>query len=147
MALNSAKELLERTMNDAELRERIMQSEPEGIVALAGELGLDMTVEELSEAMKTAGKPDGSRPKEMGLAELEQVAGGKPYLGEGVIDFFSWVACGFNHHYEYTGETQQRIDFAFKVDFYQQRCRDCGHINWTRTAPPNVQGPKIKKSW
>lgn len=106
-----------------------------------------MTVEELSEAMKTAGKPNGSRPKEMGLAELEQVAGGKPYLGEGVINFFSWVACGFNHHYEYTGETQQRIDFAFKVDFYQQRCRDCGHINWTRTAPPNVQGPKIKKSW
>ena len=46
MALNSAKELLERTMNDAELRERIMQSEPDGIVALAGELGLDMTVEE-----------------------------------------------------------------------------------------------------
>ena len=147
MALNSAKELLGRTMNDAELRERIMQSEPDGIVALAGELGLNMTVEELSEAMKTAGKPDGSRPKEMGLAELEQVAGGKPYLGEGVINFFSWVACGFNHHYEYTGETQQRIDFAFKVDFYQQRCRDCGHINWTRTAPPNVQGPKIKKSW
>jgi hypothetical protein len=40
MALNSAKELLERAMNDAELRERIMQSEPDGIVALAGELGL-----------------------------------------------------------------------------------------------------------
>lgn len=38
MALNSAKELLERAMNDAELRERIMQSEPDGIVALAGEL-------------------------------------------------------------------------------------------------------------
>ena len=36
----SAKELLERTMNDAELRERIMQSEPDGIVALAGELAL-----------------------------------------------------------------------------------------------------------
>ena len=40
MALNSAKELLERTMNDAELRECIMQSEPDRIVALAGELAL-----------------------------------------------------------------------------------------------------------
>ena len=63
MALNSAKELLGRTMNDAELRERIMQSEPDGIVALAGELGLDMSVEELSEAPKKTKEATPTREK------------------------------------------------------------------------------------
>lgn len=147
MALINAKKFLEQAMNDAELRERLMEKEPDDIVAMAKALGFELTAEELTEAMKALGRTAGSGVRELSTDHMEQVVGGKPHLGEGVIDFVSWVACGFNHHYVYTGKTKQSIDFAFKVDFYQQKCMDCGHINWTRKAPPNVQGPKIKKTW
>ncbi len=82
--------------------------------------------------------------RELNQHELELVTGGKrPTPGEGIVDFFIWVACGFHHNYFYTGKTKQDIDLVFPVTFYQQKCADCGHYSWTRTAPANVQGPKI----
>lgn len=124
-----------------------MEKEPDSVVAIARELGFDLTAEKLPEVIKAFRQTEESVPRQLSSDEAEQVVGGKPYLGEGIIDFFSWVACGFNHHYDYTGKTKESIDFVFKVTFYEQRCRDCGHINWTRSAPPNVQGPKIKNPW
>ena len=67
-------------------------------------------------------------------AEMESIVGGKPGYADGIVDFFAWIACGFNHHYVYTGKTQIRTDIV-RVTFYEQRCKDCGHINWTRSKP------------
>ena len=143
MALENAKKFLEQVMNDETLRARVMEREPDEVASMAKELGFDLTLEELTAAMKAFKPADGSRLQELTVDELEQVAGGKPHTGEGIIDFVSWVACGFNHHYVYTGKTKQSIDLVFHVTFYEQKCVDCGHYNWTRTAPPDVKGPKI----
>lgn len=143
MVQENAKKFVERLMSDEALRSQVMEKEPDEVVATAKALGFDLTVEELTEAMKSFGQTNGGRPQEMGEAEMAQAAGGKPHQAEGIIDFFAWVACGFNHHYVYTGKTKQSIDLVFHVTFYEQKCRDCGHYNWTRTAPPDVQGPKI----
>ena len=72
---------------------------------------------------------------ELSLREMEHLAGGKPGLVDGVVNFCSWVACGFHHNYRYTGKTKTDIDLVFHVKFHQQICKDCGHENWTRSAP------------
>lgn len=69
------------------------------------------------------------------LEEMEQVAGGKPGLFDGVLMLGAWIACGFNHHYRYTGKTKTDIDGFFHVKFYQRICQDCHHEDWTRSAP------------
>lgn len=144
MALEKAKAFLERVSKDEALRTRVMEKEPNEVMAVAREQGFDLTVEELTEAMQAFARTDGGAPQESSVDEMEQVAGGKPNPGDGIIDFVSWVACGFNHHYVYTGKTRKDVDLVFPVTFYQQRCVDCGHRNWTRTPPPNVQGPKTR---
>ena len=68
-------------------------------------------------------------------SEMEQTVGGVTHPVDGVISLFSWIACGFNHHYKYTGKKQDRLDLLWYVTFYQRKCQDCGHIDWTRTAP------------
>lgn len=74
-------------------------------------------------------------PEEVKQEELEQTAGGKPGLFDGILMFGAWVACGFNHHYKYTGKTKTDIDGLFHVKFYQRICQDCQHEDWTRKAP------------
>lgn len=66
---------------------------------------------------------------------MEQATGGVTHPVDGIVSLFSWIACGFNHHYKYTGKKQTRIDLFWHVTFYQRKCQDCGHIDWTRTAP------------
>lgn len=72
---------------------------------------------------------------ELTLNEMELTAGGVPSPVDGVRDLFSWIACGFHHNYRYTGKTQNRIDLFWHVTFYQRICKDCGHVDWTRSAP------------
>ena len=68
-------------------------------------------------------------------SEAEQVVGGVTHPVDGIIDLFSWIACGFHHNYKYTGKQQNRIDLFWHVTFYQRICQDCGHEDWTRSAP------------
>ena len=68
-------------------------------------------------------------------SEMKEVNAGVTHPVDGVIMFFSWVACGFHHNYKYTGKKQTRLDLFWHVTFYQRKCQDCGHIDWTRTAP------------
>ena len=70
-----------------------------------------------------------------GLKEMERLTGGVPSPVDGVRDLFSWIACGFHHNYRYTGRKQNRIDLFWHVTFYQRICKDCGHVDWTRSAP------------
>ena len=81
--------------------------------------------------------------RELTPAELDRVAAGAPRSGQGVLDFFAWIACGFNHHYVPTGKTKTDLDLVFRVNFYQVKCLDCGHETWKRGELPNIQGPKI----
>ena len=75
--------------------------------------------------------------------EMELVTGGKrPSAGQGIMDFFSWVACGFHHRYALTGKTKKDMDLVFPVTFYQIKCLDCGHISWSRSTD-YVRGPKV----
>ena len=67
--------------------------------------------------------------------EMEQISGGKPGLFDGILMLGSWIACGFHHHYRYTGKVKNDLDLITHVKFYQRICQDCGHEDWTRTAP------------
>ena len=141
MSAEHAKKFLKNVGADETLRERTAGKTADEVVAAAGKLGFDVTPEELTAAAREllAEIKDGA--EELASDELDAVAGGKPYQWEGVSDFFAWIACGFNHHYEYTGKTEWRLDLLFHYTYYQQRCRDCGHISWTKEPP--VSGPKI----
>ena len=68
-------------------------------------------------------------------SEMEQATGGKTHPVDGIINLVSWIACGFNHHYKYTGKKQTRLDLLWHVTFYERKCQDCGHYDWTRTPP------------
>jgi hypothetical protein len=71
----------------------------------------------------------------LNMNEMELTAGGVTHPVDGVVDLYSWIACGFHHNYKYTGKKQTRIDLFWRVTFYQRKCQDCGHVDWTRTAP------------
>ena len=72
---------------------------------------------------------------EQELFELTQIGtatGGKPTPGEGIVDFFAWMLCGFNHHYEPTGKTKRDVDLVFPIILEQVKCKDCGYVTWRR---------------
>ena len=52
--------------------------------------------------------------------------------GEGIVDFFAWMLCGFNHHYEPTGKTKRDVDLVFPIILEQVKCKDCGYVTWRR---------------
>ena len=141
MAIENAIKFLEQISADETLRTRTTEKTADDVIAVAKELGFDLTQEEITAAAKTLLRDYQREAKELPVEELESVSGGKPYIAEGVINFISWIACGFNHNYEYTGKTQWRIDLFWHVTFYQRICRDCGHEDWTRDPP--IQGPQI----
>ena len=72
---------------------------------------------------------------EQNREEMKQPAGGKPGLIDGPLMLFSWIACGFHHNYKYTGKTKNDLDLFIRKKFYQRICRDCGHEDWTCSAP------------
>lgn len=74
---------------------------------------------------------NGPNRSELTLARLEE-GSSQPSSGQGLIDFFAWIACGFHHHYEPTGRTKRDLELVFPVTFEQVRCRDCGHMTWRR---------------
>ena len=126
---------------DETLRERTAGKSADEVVDIAKELDYDVTPEELTAAAKDLLQESKNEPQELTKDDLDTVAGGKPHEVDGIVDFFAWIACGFNHHYEYTGRTQWRLDLINHYTHYEQKCRDCGHVSWTKDAP--VTGPKI----
>lgn len=137
--MSKATEFLKTISADEALRLRAAGKSAEETVEIAKELGYDLTPEELAAAAKEL--MAGTR--ELSMDELDAVSGGKPHEVDGIEDFFAWIACGFNHHYEYTGKTEWRLDLVFHYTYYEQKCRDCGHKSWTKTPPAEtaVQQP------
>ena len=56
-------------------------------------------------------------------------ANSAPSSGQVIVGIVSWIACGFNHHYEPTGRTKKELDLI-PVVLKEVRCRDCGHRTW-----------------
>ena len=72
---------------------------------------------------------------ELNMNEMAPVTGGVTHPVDGIIMLYDWIKCGFHHNYKYTGKKQTRLDLFWHVTFYQRKCQDCGHVDWTRTAP------------
>ena len=73
-------------MNDEALRGRVMEEGAAEVVEIAKELGFDMTVEELEEAMKALRQAAMQETKELSLEEMDQAAGGTFWGGEDAPD-------------------------------------------------------------
>lgn len=68
-------------------------------------------------------------------SEMEKTVGGTTHWLDGIISVCSWVACGFGHNYKYTGKKKNRTDLFRKFTVYERVCQECGHADWTSTAP------------
>jgi len=75
----------------------------------------------------------GMKPGAMDEAALDGITSGKG-SGQGIVDFFAWIACGFSHDYEDTGKTKVVMDGPVPTRFKQVRCRECGHKTWKRVG-------------
>ena len=76
MALENARKFLEQVMKDKALRARTAEKKPVEVVAVARELGFDVTEEELGEAVKAMRRAE--EPQELSLDELDEVSAGGP---------------------------------------------------------------------
>ena len=100
MALENAKIFLEQVLKDEALRARIAEKEPTEVAAIAGELGLDVTAEELEQAVKAMRREAGEQ-KELSLDEMDKAAGGVWWTGEDAPDGHE-MGCAISwHHYRY----------------------------------------------
>ena len=63
-------------------------------------------------------------------SEMEQTVGGVTHPVDGVIMFFSWVACGFHHNYKYTGKKQTGSLFGRWWPNRERVCTRCGKKEW-----------------
>ena len=68
MSMENAKEFLKKITKDEALKERLTGKEPEEVLAVAKELGMECTREELEEIAKSM---------ELDLNEMDQVAAGR----------------------------------------------------------------------
>jgi len=84
-------------MNDEALRGRMMEKESAEVVEIAKELGFDMTVEELEEAMKALRQAAMQETKELSLEEMDQAAGGTFWGGEDAPDGHE-MGCALTWH-------------------------------------------------
>ena len=98
MALENARKFLEQVMKDKALRARTAEKEPAEVVAIAKELGFDVTAEELEEAVKAMRKTAGEATKELSIDELGKVAGGIFWTGEDAPDGHE-MGCFMTYHH------------------------------------------------
>ena len=104
MALENAKKFLEQVLKDEALRARMAEKEPADAVAIAKELGFDVTAEELEQAVKAMRKAAGEATKELSLDEMGKAAGGIFWTGEDAPDGHE-MGCAISwHHYMYQKE-------------------------------------------
>jgi len=100
--LENTKQFLEQAMNDEALRGRVMEKGPAEMVAIAKELGFDVTAEELEEAVKAMRKAAGEAAKELSIDELGKVAGGIFWTGEDAPDGHEMGCFMTYHHHQWS---------------------------------------------
>ena len=74
MSMENAKEFLKKITKDEALNDRVTGKEPDEVLAVAKELGLECTKEELEKAAKN---------RELDLDEMAEAAGGDQYVEMG----------------------------------------------------------------
>ena len=112
MALENARAFLEQVMKDKALRARTAEKEPAEVVAIARELGLEVTAEELEQAVK-AMRQEAEEPKELTLDEMDKAAGGVWWTGEDAPDGHE-MGCAISwHHYTYQKENNIWCNLAY----------------------------------
>ncbi len=102
MALENARKFLEQVMKDKALRACTAEKEPAEVVAIAKELGFDVTAEELEEAVKAMRKAAGEATKELSIDELGKVAGGIFWTGEDAPDGHEMGCFMTYHHHQWS---------------------------------------------
>ena len=102
MALENARKFLEQVMKDKALRARTAEKEPAEVVAIARELGLEATAEELEQAVKAMRKTAGEATKELSIDELGKVAGGIFWTGEDAPDGHEMGCFMTYHHHQWS---------------------------------------------
>ena len=102
MALENARKFLEQVMKDKALRACTAEKEPAEVVAIAKELGFDVTAEELEEAIKAMRKAAGEATKELSIDELGKVAGGIFWTGEDALDGHEMGCFMTYHHHQWS---------------------------------------------
>ena len=106
MSRENAKIFLEQAMKDKALKARISDKEPVDVLAIAKELGLDVTADDLAQAERDLRNASGSAevPVELALGEMDKVVGGSAFMGEEAPDGHEMGCIWFYHHYNYQKE-------------------------------------------
>ncbi len=125
MALENAKKLLTLMWEDKALRDRLANRNEEEVMAVAKEMGLEFTAEELKEAAKT---------HELTLGEMETAAGGFNTSGSyGDITVDSCPKNGYkNHSWKYTCHREDewfnwlKDGELFSIGYDRYTCEYCG---------------------
>ena len=104
MALENAKKFLEQVLKDEALRACMAEMDPAGAAAVAGELGLDVTAEELEQAVKAMRRAGGEATKELSPDEMGKAAGGIFWTGEDAPDGHEMGCFMAYHHHQWAVE-------------------------------------------
>ncbi len=107
MKLEKAKEFLELVIKDESLRTRLAGKEPDEAAAIAGELGFDVTAEDLLQAGNELRRQplNCETPKVLSINELDTVAGGSFWQGEDAPDEHE-MGCALSYHgYDWSRST------------------------------------------
>lgn len=128
MAIENAKKFVEKVQADAALSERVKAMTPQEGMALAKELGLEFTEEELKDALNN---------RELEPEELDEGVGGTAHsgttLGGGFVSAVKQQTCEYSpnlrHKWEYIGHSEEPhsflwIDYTWGYDHY--KCVYCG---------------------
>ena len=116
MSRENAKIFLEQAMKDKALKARISDKEPVDVLAIAKELGLDVTADDLAQAERDLRNASGSAevPVELAPGEMDKVVGGSAFMGEEAPDGHEMGCIWFYHHYNY----QKEINIWCKKSYY-----------------------------
>ena len=124
MAIENAKQFVEKVQADAALSERVKGMKPEEGLALAKELGLEFTEEELKDALNN---------RELSPEEMDEGVGGSTLGGvilpNGVKQQMCERSPNSRHKWEYIGHTEEPrsflcFDYTWGYDHY--KCVYCG---------------------
>ena len=120
MALENAKKFLEQVLKDGALRARMAEKDPAEAAAIAKELGLDVTAEELEQAVKAMRRAGGEATKELSPDEMDKAAGGSFWTGEDAPDGHEMGCIAFYHQYNYQKENNIWCNKSYYCNHHYQ---------------------------
>ena len=109
-------------MKDKALRARTAEKEPVEVVAIARELGFDVTAEELVQAEQALKNAAGNaeKPVELNVNDMDKVVGGSCFLGEDAPDGHEMGCIAFYHHYNYQKENNIWCNKSYYCNHYYE---------------------------